>query len=136
MPVLDNPRHERFAQELAKGATQNDAYYAAGFKAHDGNAARLSGNERVTARVAELLGRVATKTELTVASISDRLLDIARKAEALRDAPGLSVARAAMMDAAKLNGLVIDRAINENWHHDVSNSPPSEDEWTEAHSTH
>lgn len=30
MPALDNPRHERFAQELAKGKTADEAYQTAG----------------------------------------------------------------------------------------------------------
>jgi phage terminase small subunit len=32
MPPLDNPRWERFAQELAKGQSQTGAYLAAGYK--------------------------------------------------------------------------------------------------------
>jgi phage terminase small subunit len=32
MPVLSNPKHERFAQELAKGKTADEAYQLAGCK--------------------------------------------------------------------------------------------------------
>ena len=32
MPVLDDDRHERFAQEVVKGLTNGQAYLAAGFK--------------------------------------------------------------------------------------------------------
>ena len=31
MPLLDNPRHEIFAQELAKGTSQKEAYVSAGY---------------------------------------------------------------------------------------------------------
>lgn len=110
MPALANPKHERFAQELAKGKTQAEAYETAGYAANDSNAARLNGNERVTARVAELLTKAAVRTEITVANITERLLAIATKGESSNDAPMLSVGRAALMDAAKLNGLVIDKS--------------------------
>ncbi|WP_455872862.1 hypothetical protein [Rhizobium yanglingense] len=46
MPVLKNARHEKFAQALAKGKTATEAYAEAGFKPHDGNAARLRGYDR------------------------------------------------------------------------------------------
>ncbi len=65
MPVLSNARHERFAQELAKGIAACTAYVTAGFKANDGNAIRLKGNERITARVAEILAAGAERAEIT-----------------------------------------------------------------------
>lgn len=61
------------AQALAKGKTADDAYGDAGFKPHRGNAARLSANESIRARVDELLTRVAEKAEWTAA---DRLRDL------------------------------------------------------------
>lgn len=106
---LKNPKHERFAQELAKGKTQIESYVKAGFKPNDSAAARLFGNVRIRERVADLQARVAKRTEITVAGITQKLLNIARKGEALKEAPGLSVARAALMDAAKLNGLAPER---------------------------
>jgi hypothetical protein len=48
MGELDNPKYERFAQELAAGKTA--AYEAAGYRKHRGNAARLSANERAVNR--------------------------------------------------------------------------------------
>lgn len=109
MPILSNAKHERFAQEIAKGATQIEAYVAAGYKAHDGAAARLCGNVRISERVTEILARAATRTEITVANLTERLLAIAKKGEDGTDAPLLSVGRAALMDVAKLNGLVTDK---------------------------
>lgn len=110
MSVLANQRHELFAQGLAKGLPASTAYAEAGFKPHEGNASRLSANEKVRARVTELKERAAARTEITVAGITERLLNIAAKGEQSNDAPLLSVARASLMDAAKLNGLVIDKA--------------------------
>lgn len=110
MPTLDNARHERFAQELAKGKTQEEAYKEAGYKGDRTAASRLSTNVNLQARVAEIQNRAAIRTEITVAGITERLLNIAAKGETKEDAPMLSVARAALMDAAKLNGLVIDKS--------------------------
>lgn len=114
MPALKNTRHERFAQELAKGKTADEAYELAGFKPNRGNATRLKANESIAVRVAELQSGAAKRTEITVASITDRLLKIAEKGEKSNDAPKLSVARAALMDAAKLNGLVVEKSENLN----------------------
>lgn len=109
MPALANPKHERFAQALAKGETADAAYVLAGYEENRGNAARLKANESIEARVAEILERAATRAEITVASISDRLLKIAEKCERTSEANKLGVARATLMDVAKLNGLIVDK---------------------------
>lgn len=110
MPALSNPKHERFAQALAKGKTQAEAYKEAGYSPSEPNASRLRSNDKVQARLAELQERAAIRTEITVASITDRLLAIATLAENVKDAPMLQAARASLMDAAKLNGLVVDKS--------------------------
>lgn len=120
MPALANARHERFAQELAKGKTADEAYAEAGYKPDRGNASRLTAKDSVAARVAELKERAAVRTEITVASITDRLLKIAEKGEKSKSAPLLSVARASLMDAAKLNGLVVDKS---EWTGDMTLKP-------------
>lgn len=81
MPVLKNARHEKFAQALAKGKTATEAYAEAGFKPHDGNAARLRGNERISARVDEITGkvneRVIDKLAITKERVAAELAKIA-----------------------------------------------------------
>lgn len=116
MPALSNPRHERFAQALAKGMTQAEAYADAGYKPSEPNASRLTSNDKVQKRVAELQERAAVRTEITVASITERLLAIATKAEKSGDAPMLQAARASLMDAAKLNGLVVEKGEHQHRH--------------------
>lgn len=106
---LKNPRHERFAQELAKGKSQTDAYVSAGYRDNRSAAHRLATDVNICGRVAEIAERVQVRTEITAAGITNRLLAIATKAEVSADAPMLQVARASLMDAAKLNGLVIDK---------------------------
>jgi len=110
VPQLSNAKHERFAQELAKGVTASEAYVIAGYKANDGNASTLKGNQNVSARVAEILAKAAVRSEITIASATAHLLKLAEKAEKLGDAPGFQASRASMMDAAKLNGLVVDKS--------------------------
>lgn len=109
MAVLKNARHERFAQEVAAGKTQDEAYRLAGYKPSRQNASTLRTKQTVSDRIATIQASAATLTEMTVASITERLLSIADKGEGLQDAPGLSVARLSLMDAAKLNGLVVDK---------------------------
>ena len=129
MPALSNPKHERFAQALAKGETADAAYVLAGYEENRGNATRLKANESVLARVAELQERAAVRTEITVASITDRLLKLADVAEqtgiekdgetgeVTKSSPKhLGVARNALMDAAKLNGLVVEKGEHEVKH--------------------
>lgn len=110
MPAFGNARHERFAQELAKGKPLIEAYRAAGYKPNRSAASRLAEDVNICGRVAEVQERAAVRAEITVASITDRLPAIAAKGEAKEDAAMLGVARASLMDAAKLNGLVVDRS--------------------------
>jgi len=65
-PSSLSPRHEAFAQALAKGEVADKAYQTAGFKKNDGNCIRLKGNERIKARVAELQQAGATEAVLTI----------------------------------------------------------------------
>lgn len=69
MPVLDNARYERFAQELAKGTSQTDAYLAAGYKGDRTAASRLSTNVNIQARVAELKTAIAERVEIDEAYV-------------------------------------------------------------------
>lgn len=131
MPTLLNQKWELFAQELAKGVSASEAYTLAGYKKNDGNAIRLKGNEKVKARIVELQERAAVRAEISIASVTEGLLRIAKKAEDLDDAAGFNVAKGALMDAAKVNGLIVHRTENENtnvhWH--AHDEPLSNDEW-------
>jgi phage terminase small subunit len=69
MAILTNPRHERFAQELAKGKTADEAYQLAGYAENRCNASRLKANENILARVAELQQRGAERAAVTVESL-------------------------------------------------------------------
>ncbi|HEY9219535.1 MAG TPA: hypothetical protein VIO94_15920 [Phenylobacterium sp.] len=132
MPTLRNTKHELFAVNLAKGKSADEAYQLAGYAENRGNAARLKANEAVQARVSELQANVAKRTEITVAALTEKLIAIAEKSEASDEAAMLQVARASIMDAAKLNGLVVDKAKVESVNRTalISDRPISEEEWT------
>lgn len=106
MPVLQNPKHEKFAQLRAKGKTAEEAYDSAGYKPHRGNASRLSTNESVLARVAEIQGRAAERAAVTIQSLTDELDEVRALAIAEKQS---SAAVSAVMGKAKLHGLLIDK---------------------------
>lgn len=105
--MLDNPKHEAFAQARAQGASVEDAFVAAGYKANSGNASRLNGNERVASRVKELQAASAAEAVITAAELSEQLEDIRKKAIAANQ---MGAAAQAVMGRAKLHGLIIDKA--------------------------
>lgn len=70
---LENARHERFAQELAKGGSQTDAYIAAGYKGDRTAASRLSTNVNIQNRVAEILAAAGERVEITKARVLEEL---------------------------------------------------------------
>ncbi len=66
MPVLKNARHEKFAQNLAKGMSATEAYEKAGYKPNGPNAGRMTKNDEILKRVAELMAPGVKATELSV----------------------------------------------------------------------
>jgi len=56
---LPNQRHERFVLGLLEGKTDGQAYEDAGYKPHTSNPSRMSGNERIRARLAFLQSEAA-----------------------------------------------------------------------------
>ena len=84
MPVLDNPKWELAAQEVAKGRTQVAAIEAAGYAPHDSNAARLIGNDRVKLRIRELQEQAAMSISITLEGQIAKLEDLLNQAKALQ----------------------------------------------------
>jgi phage terminase small subunit len=77
MPVLSNAKHERFAQEIAKGVTAEEAYKLAGYSPSLKNAQRLKSNEGIRSRVEEILSQAAKKAGISVERILDEYAKIA-----------------------------------------------------------
>jgi len=132
--IPSNPRHERFAQELAKGKTADEAYVLAGYKKNDGNATRLKGNERILERLGELQNRAAKRTEVTVESLIAEAEEVRRLAV---EKGQLSAAIAAIKEKGVLSGKRIERSEHENTNvnYEVSDRPLTDAEWNEQHTT-
>src|SRR6516162_4224236 len=116
-------RQERFAQELAMGRSQGEAYALSGYRlstvgARDANASRLLRNDKVAGRVAELRAEAAASTAITVESLIREAADIQRAATADGNH---SAAIAAVVTKAKLAGLWIERKENKNFNTQVIN---------------
>ena len=80
MPILQNQRWELFAQGIAKGLTQGEAYIQAGYKPSRSAPSRLFENVRVKERVQELVGRQAVKIIINKQFITEALIDNLEKA--------------------------------------------------------
>lgn len=72
MPILRNPRHERFAQELAAGCGITEAYVRAGYDDSPASATRLS--KKVKLRVDELRAAATTAAAQKLAITEERVL--------------------------------------------------------------
>ena len=160
MPALQNPKHERFVQELAKGVSADKAYEAAGFKPNRGNAVTLKQKQSISNRVSEILGeresihaqataQAIASTALTKQWVIETLMEnVARamQAKPVRtddegEATGEyqyqgSVANRALELLGKELGMFVDRAVTENvnTNYVVSGDPvDSVEEWEAEH---
>ena len=90
MPMLQNPRHERFANALAAGISKSSAYQELGYseKGIPQGASRLANNPRVKARVEEICNLArrdkSTMEAFDKARVLNRLDTLGRAAEAAR----------------------------------------------------
>jgi phage terminase small subunit len=106
MPIINNSRREKFAQEYAMGKTATEAMRKAGYS-DPRNSTRLTKNDEVRRRVDELKERGAARAEVTIASLVKELEDARLLAVERGQA---SAAVAAIMGKAKVTGQIIDRA--------------------------
>lgn len=103
---LKNERHERMAQEMAKGTDQTEAHRRAGYAGTRPAASMIASRPDVQARVAELLQRAATKAEVTVADIARQLDEDREEAKKLGQAGAMV---SASLGKAKVLGLVVEK---------------------------
>lgn len=113
MPVLSKPRYERFAQAVASGKSQHDAYIYAGYapnqKAKDvrSNAGALARKPEIAARIAELQDKQARRIGVTVDDLVAELDEMLKLAKRVKH-PAAGVG--AITAKGKLLGLIVDRA--------------------------
>lgn len=79
MPVLENAKHEQFAQAIARGETAVDAYENLGYKRNHGNAVRLKNSEKMRRRIAEILEHTAKRVEGRIATSAEETLNEAAR---------------------------------------------------------
>jgi phage terminase small subunit len=111
------PKREKFAQGVASGMTQADAYRAA-FDASkskpetvQSHASRVMANDKVATRVDALRKKATERHLLTVEDIL-RELEEARVMAATGERPQVSAMVAASMGKAKVLGLASDKVIH------------------------
>lgn len=75
MPMLENQRHERFAQAIVSGRAVGEAYVEAGYKPSPSSPSRLLENARIKERIQELSGRHAVKIVLTKQYVIEALIE-------------------------------------------------------------
>lgn len=80
MPILKNKGHEKFAVNVFKGMSQQDAALEAGYSAKwvRSVASRLSTNVNIFDRIQELHQEAATDAVMTMREIMERLSEIGR----------------------------------------------------------
>lgn len=77
MPVLKIPRQELFAQNVAQGISNLEAYTLAGYMPSTSAAANLMAKQHVRERVEELMAAGAARSEVTISRVLDELAKIA-----------------------------------------------------------
>lgn len=118
-----NPRHERFAQELAQGKTATEAYLIAGYKGDRTAASRLSTSVNIRSRVAELLGKASARAEVTLESLMQEAEEARQLAMATKQ-PAAAVS--ALTAKGKLAGLWVEKRETLNKHVDPDSIPDGE----------
>lgn len=106
---LRNPRWERFAQNLANGLDQTDAYREAGYRESRSNAATLRTKQSVSNRVEQLLAARAEKNKDSTISLASVLADIDQACAMAESRGQANVVLNAAALRAKLGGLMVEK---------------------------
>jgi hypothetical protein len=123
MPVLPNPRHEKFAQALANGTSASAAYVEAGYKANAGNACTLKSQQYISKRVVELqeeqleihqqaTAAAAVNAQVTIESLIAEAE--AARAKAMSEKGGAAAAVSALTAKAKPAGMWREKVDQHN----------------------
>ena len=128
MSVLKNPRHERFAQLLTHGMTADEAHTKAGYRPDRGNAVRMTANDSIGERVAELQAAVADKAVITLES---HLRDLKHLRDKACAAGRYSAAISAEIARGRVAGLYVERieAVERNFVICVPEKIEDTEEW-------
>jgi hypothetical protein len=123
MTVLKNPRHEAFAQALARGMSASAAYAEVGYKPHRHNAATLARKKHILVRVAELQEeQLAIHQQATAEAAANAKVTIesliaeaeAARMKAMSEKGGAAAAVTALTAKAKLAGMWREKVDQHN----------------------
>jgi len=123
VPALKNPRHEAFAQALARGTSAAAAYIGAGYKANAGNACTLKSQQSVSKRINEIQeGQLAIHQQATAEAAANAKVTIesliaeaeAARVKAMAEKGGAAAAVSALTAKAKLAGMWRDKVDQHN----------------------
>jgi hypothetical protein len=114
VPILESPRHEAFAQALARGSSAAAAYVDAGYKENRHNAATLARKQHILTRVSELqeeqlaihqqaTAQAAANAQVTIESLITEAE--AARVKAMEEKGGAAAAVTALIAKAKLAGM-------------------------------
>jgi hypothetical protein len=104
--ILSNPRHELFAQELAKGKRLMRPTRWLATKPDRHNASRLTTNDNIKGRVAGLQAKAANRAEVTVESLIAEAEEVRKAAF---EKGQFAAAIAAIKEKGVLSGKRIER---------------------------
>ncbi len=103
--TLSNPKHEKFAQSIARGLSQDKAYVEAGYSENGAraSASKLLTNPNILRRVKNIQNSAAMRNNIEIDDIIDELEKTRKLAMALGQCHSAFLAS---MGKAKLLGLV------------------------------
>jgi hypothetical protein len=111
MPVLKNPKHERFAVELANGSTKTEAHKRAGYLGDRTAASHLSTRLDIRERVEEIRCGIAARVVASHEVTLEGLLKEAAEIQSAAFAAGqFAAANNALIARAKLALLWVERS--------------------------
>ena len=106
-----NARQELFVQGLLAGKTAERAYSDAGYKSHRANAARMSANDNIASRLAELRKPVVKAVQVT---LEGHLRDLKALRDTAEEAGQFGAAISAEVHRGKASGLYVERRSSRN----------------------
>ena len=134
MPALDNARHEKFAQALAKGASAAEAYKEAGYRCSEAaarsSASALLTNPNIEARVTELKQGAAKRAQITLESWIEEGAELMRAALRAGDS---AAASQQYERVAKVAGFWIEKTESTQTLRGFSAQPMTPEQWQQQY---
>ena len=109
MPILQNPRHEAFAQARARGAALKDAFEDAGYAPDPSHASRLGREPLVAERIAELRAKQIEMADAGPQAVIAALLRMAKAGEAETTPAALREVRLNLLEVDRLREALLKR---------------------------